>query len=131
MAEEITITPEAAVEILRIKTENQIPNECSLRLGVKESGCCGKSYFMAFDDKTNENDRMLQLQGLSVAVDAASFHQMTGAMLGFDNAPESRGFYFTNPNDEAGGDSCGCGDEACGCGNDAHGCRDEGCNCGH
>jgi iron-sulfur cluster assembly protein len=131
MAEEITITPEAAVEILRIKAENKIPDVCSLRLGVKASGCCGKSYFMAFDDKTNEADRMLQVQGLTVAVDAESLMQMNGATLGFDHAPESRGFYFTNPNDEANGDSCGCGDEGCGCGSDSHGCKDEGCDCGH
>lgn len=131
MAEEITITPEAAVEILRIKTENKIPDACTLRLGVKEGGCCGKSYFMAFDDKTGEADRVLQLQGLAVAVDAASLVQMNGAILGFDNAPESRGFYFTNPNDE--NDSCGCGDDACGCGSGdkSCGCNDEACDCGH
>lgn len=125
MAEDITITPEAAVEILRIKSENKIPDTCTLRLGVKDGSCCGKSYFMAFDDKTSEADRILQLQGLSVAVDLESLVQMSGATLGFDNAPESRGFYFTNPNDGCGcgcgdscnddGDSCGCGEDSCGC----------------
>jgi iron-sulfur cluster assembly protein len=130
MADEITITPEAAVEILRIKTENKIPDACTLRLGVKEGGCCGKSYFMAFDDKTGETDRVLQLQGLAVAVDAASLVQMNGAILGFDNDPESRGFYFNNPNDEH-----QCGDDACGCGSGSGekscGCNDEACDCGH
>jgi iron-sulfur cluster assembly protein len=129
MAEEIMITPEAAVEILRIKAENKIPDACTLRLGVTAGDCCGKSYFMAFDDKTGETDHMLQLQGLAVAVDAASLVQMNGAILGFDNAPESRGFYFTNPNDE--GDSCGCGDDACGSGDKSCGCNDEACDCGH
>jgi len=126
MAEEITITPEAAVEILRIKTENKIPDACTLRLGVKAGDCCGKSYFMAFDDKTGETDRVLQLQGLAVAVDAASLVHMNGAILGFDNAPESRGFYFTNPNDEH-----ECGEEGCGSGDQSCGCHDDGCDCGH
>jgi iron-sulfur cluster assembly protein len=133
MAEEITITPEAAVEILRIKTENKIPDVCSLRLGIKAGSCCGKSYFMAFDDKTGETDRVLQLQGLSVAVDAASLVQMNGAILGFDNTPKSRGFYFTNPNDEheCSDDACGCGNEGCGSGDKSCGCNDEACDCGH
>ena len=117
LTSEIVITPEAAEEIRRIKTENQIPESLALRLGVKSSsggGCgCGTSYILGFDDKAGEADRVIQTNGLTVFVDPQSLTQLSGTTLGFSNDPEQRGFYFDNPNKE----SCGCNDGGCSCEN--------------
>jgi iron-sulfur cluster assembly protein len=121
---EITLTPEAAAEIKRVRTENNIPESLALRLGVKDgNGCCGVSYVLGFDETAGETDHVFQSEGLTVFVDPKSFLRLAGAKLGFIPEPEGRGFYFDNPNEE--GFNCGennCGDGSCG---------DSGCDCGH
>jgi iron-sulfur cluster assembly protein len=112
-AAEITVTPEAAAEIRRVRTENNIPESLSLRLGVKDgSGCCGVSYLIGFDDKASETDRVFQSEGLTVFVDLQSLLRLSGSKLAFAEGPEGRGFYFDNPGEE----KCGCGG-GCDCGN--------------
>ncbi len=110
--QDITITAEAADEIRRIKTANNIPENVALRLGVKSGGgCCGASYMMMFDDQLEDTDKSFQAEGLTVYVDRDSLVQLSGITVRFSGGPEGRGFYFENPNEEH---SCGCGG-GCGC----------------
>jgi iron-sulfur cluster assembly protein len=110
-AQEITITAEAADEIRRIKTANNIPENIALRLGVKSGGgCCGASYLMMFDDRLQETDKAFQAEGLTVYVDRDSLVQLRGITVRFSGGPEGRGFYFENPNEER---TCGCGGSCC------------------
>lgn len=104
---EITITPEAAEEIRRIRAEQNIPAELGLRIGVKSSGCCGVSYILGFDTLRPEGDRTLEIEGMTVYVDEQSLTFLSGSTLRFIEGPEGTGFYFENPND--GG--CSCSDE--------------------
>ncbi len=105
--QEISITPEAAEEIRRIKTANNIPENVALRLGVKSGGgCCGASYLMMFDDQLQETDKTFQAEGLTVYVDRNSLEQLNGITVRFLGGPEGRGFFFENPNEQG---SCGCG----------------------
>lgn len=110
--QDITITADAAEEIRRIRTVNNIPDNVALRLGVKDGGgCCGGSYMMMFDDQMQESDKSFQAEGLTVYVDRDSFVQLQGITVRFSGGPEGRGFFFENPNEEG---SCGCGG-SCGC----------------
>ncbi len=105
----ITITPEALQEIQRIRTEQNIPQELGLRIGIKSSGCCGVSYMLGFDNNRPEIDNILNYDGLTVYVDHQSLEFLTGSTLRYIDGPEGSGFYFENPNDEG----CNCGDDGC------------------
>jgi len=104
--EELVITPRAAEEIRKIKSENNIPEVHALRLGVKGGGCSGMSYVLAFDEKPRQGDETLTLEGLTVYVDPKSLFYLSGTTLDFQDGLQGRGFVFNNPNAVR---SCGCG----------------------
>jgi iron-sulfur cluster assembly protein len=111
--QEITITPEAAAEIQKIRKENSIPENHGLRMGVKAGGCCGLSYLLAFDENAGTEDKVLKSEGIKVMVDLDSLELMSGTTLHFMETPNGRGFKFENPNDQKEKGSCGCGDGGC------------------
>jgi iron-sulfur cluster assembly protein len=120
---EITLTPEAAEQIRLIRGENQVPETYGLRIGIRSGGCCGPSYLLAFDEKAESTDRVIQSEGVSMFVDKDNLEQLSGTTLEYVNGPQGKGFRFDNPNKA---ESCGCGDLGCGDGS----CDDNGCG-GH
>ena len=123
----ITITAEAADEIRRIRTANQIPENLALRVAVKNNAeGRGTSYVLGFDETSNDHDRVFQTGGLTVFIDAESLAYLSGSTIGFSSDPEHPGLYFDNP---SGGCGCGCGCSEEDCGNG--GCADDDCGCGH
>jgi iron-sulfur cluster assembly protein len=104
--DEIFITPRAAEEIRRIKTENNIPETHALRLGVKGGGCSGMSYVLAFDEKPRTGDEIFTIEGLTVFVDPKSLFYLSETTLEFQDGLTGRGFVFNNPNAHR---TCGCG----------------------
>jgi iron-sulfur cluster assembly protein len=116
--QEIVITPEAAEQIRNIRRENQIPETHGLRIGIQSGGCCGSSYLLAFDDKVEATDRILQSEGVSIYVDEENLGSLSGTTLEYVDGPNGKGFRFDNPNQSK---SCGCGDnpekdKSCSCG---------------
>ena len=116
--QEIIITPEAAEQIRNIRRENQIPETHGLRIGIQSGGCCGPSYVLAFDDKVEATDKVLQSEGISIYVDEENIESLSGTKLEYVEGPNGKGFRFDNPNQS---NSCGCGDNSdkdrsCGCG---------------
>ncbi len=107
----IIITPTAAIEINKIRETNQIPESHALRIGLKDSGCCGVSYFLAFDEKPEETDTIIDSEGIKIYVDQQSLSQLKGATLEYVNGPQGCGFRLDNPNDDK---SCNCDDGCCG-----------------
>lgn len=106
-AEEIvTLTPRAALEIKKIKEENNIPESHSLRLGVKGGGCSGLTYVLAFDEKPQERDTVYEREGLTICIDAKSQFYLSGTTLDFSDGLNGRGFVFNNPQASK---TCGCG----------------------
>ena len=108
---EISLTPEAAKEINRIRMENKIPDSHALRICVQSGGCCGPSYSLAFDDKSDATDAVFQTEGIKLLVDAQSAERLWGATLEYVTDQHGSGFKFNNPNAE---ESCGCGESGCG-----------------
>jgi len=111
--QEITITPQAAEQIKNIRKENQIPEHHGLRIGLQSGGCCGPAYMLAFDDKIEASDRVLQSEGVSIYVDVQDLAYLNGTTLQYVDGPEGKGFKFDNPNQSK---SCNCHDDAGGCG---------------
>ena len=83
--EEIHLTEKAASQVTKIKSENSIPENHFLRVGVKGGGCSGFSYVIAFDDNQSERDVMLEQHGVKILVDQKSLFYLGGTMLDYQD----------------------------------------------
>ena len=106
MNEEISLTPKAADQVRKLRAENNIPEAHGLRLGVKGGGCSGLSYVLAFDEKPRENDKIMEIHGVTVFVDPKSLFYLSGTVLDFSDGLNGKGFVFNNPQAAK---TCGCG----------------------
>jgi len=106
MNEEISLTQKAADQVRRLRAENNIPESHGLRLGVKGGGCSGLSYVLAFDEKPRENDKIMEIHGVTVFMDPKSLFYLSGTVLDFSDGLNGKGFVFNNPQASK---TCGCG----------------------
>jgi len=103
----VTMTEMAANEVKRILSEQNVPEETVLRVGVKGGGCSGFSYDLNFDSETTEKDRITDFFGVKLAIEKKFDPYLDGTVIDFvTNDLGQRGFKFSNPNVVK---SCGCG----------------------
>lgn len=95
---EITITEKAAKEVKQIRTENNIPENYGLRVGVKGGGCSGLTYTMGFDAEAKEGDTVIDNNNIKLFVDGKSLFYLMGTELDFTDGLNGKGFVFKNPN---------------------------------
>ena len=95
-----------AARRIRAIVEHEGNPDLRLRVSVSGGGCSGFQYGFALDDKGEEGDILVELDGASVVVDGMSLMYVLGAEL--DYVEDLTGSYFrvANPNASS---SCGCG----------------------
>ena len=81
-------------------------DDLGLRVAVRPGGCSGFSYEMFFDSDVEEEDTVIDFNGLRVLVDSQSAKRITGATLDYREGLMEAGFSIDNPNVTR---SCGCG----------------------
>jgi len=124
----ITISAEAAQAVQNIIKDKKMDGH-ALRIYVSGSGCSGVQFGMALDDKINETDTVVEMEGVKIVIDHQSLPYADGASIKFvDDPQKGTGFVISNPNASAGGCGCGSNDSAsadgsCGSGNGG------GCGC--
>lgn len=101
----VRITDSAVDKIKELMAAEETSN-LFLRLGVKTGGCSGFTYGMGFDNERNEDDQLLDMNGLQVVVDPESAKFLYGLEIDYQEAGMSGGFTMNNPNAVA---TCGCG----------------------
>ena len=62
----ISISERAIKEVRRIVSEQDLPDDTVLRVGVKGGGCSGFSYSLGFDDTVQETDQVFERDGTFV-----------------------------------------------------------------
>jgi iron-sulfur cluster assembly protein len=103
----LQLTEKAAEEIKKVISEQKMPENVALRVGVEAGGCSGFEYKLEFDEHVDEqSDTVCEMHGVRVAVDTKSLLYLDGTEIDYHNGIEKRGFVFNNPNATK---TCGCG----------------------
>lgn len=101
----ITITGNVDNKVANILQEEGNPN-ISLRVFVQGGGCSGMQYGFALETEQNEDDFVIEQQGVKYLVDSMSMQYLQGATIDYKEDFEGSNFVIKNPNAET---SCGCG----------------------
>jgi iron-sulfur cluster assembly accessory protein len=101
----ISLTPSAVTKVREIMAQ-QTPTPAGLRVGVVGGGCSGFSYSMSFENAAGMMDKVFDMGGLKVFVDATSVMYLDGCVVDYVETLEGAGFKFENPNVKS---TCGCG----------------------
>ena len=98
---------EAAAERIKAvmaKAERPI---AAVRVGVKNGGCAGMSYFMEYAETINPLDEVIEEWGVRILVDPKAVLFLLGTEMDYKVDKLSAQFIFNNPNQTS---ACGCGE---------------------
>jgi len=102
----ITITDSAVVKLKEILAEEQDPNT-KVRMFVQGGGCSGFQYGFTLDDQgAQEDDFVIEKDGIELLVDAMSSQYVQGAEVDWKEDAMGSQFAIKNPNAQT---TCGCG----------------------
>jgi iron-sulfur cluster insertion protein len=101
----ITITEKVDTKISEILQEENNP-ALSLRVFVQGGGCSGMQYGFTLETEQNEDDFIIEQQGVKYLIDAMSMQYLSGATIDYKEDFEGSNFVIQNPNAQT---SCGCG----------------------
>ena len=103
----VELTERAAGELKQYLQKQGKPG-AALRIFVTAGGCSGLSYGMVVDDKTSEDDYVIQVDGAKVVVDRSSAPFIAGSVVDYKAEKlMGGGFVVNNPNAVS---TCGCGE---------------------
>ena len=101
----ITITETAVAKIRDIIAEENTPG-LKLRVFVQGGGCSGMQYGFTLDEKQNEDDWDLDINGVHVLVDSMSGGYLQVAEVDYIEYQYGSSFSIKNPTAVT---TCGCG----------------------
>ena len=103
----VVITPVAATEVRKfMEAEGVTAEQGGLRVSVMPGGCSGFKYGLVIEDKSAEDDLIVDNDGFKVFVDPFSAQYLSGPVIDYVTSMQGSGFTFKNPNSTGG---CGCG----------------------
>jgi iron-sulfur cluster insertion protein len=80
--------------------------DLKLRVFVTGGGCSGFQYGFTFDEVVNEDDTVMNKNGVQLLIDPMSFQYLVGAEIDYTEGLEGSQFVIKNPNATT---TCGCG----------------------
>ena len=104
-AQVVTITPKAAEKVAEFMKQEGNSN-LYLRVYVSGGGCAGLSYGMGFEEKADEDDRIIEQNGVKLLLDSYSQRYLKDANIDYIESLMGSGFKINNPNVTK---SCSCG----------------------
>ena len=79
----------------------------AVRVGVKNGGCAGMSYYMEYAEKIDPLDEVIEDKGVRILIDPKAVLFLLGTEMDYKVEKLSAQFVFNNPNQTA---ACGCGE---------------------
>ncbi|MCK9389008.1 MAG: iron-sulfur cluster insertion protein ErpA [Sulfuritalea sp.] len=101
----LNFTDSAATKVKELIAEEGNP-ELKLRVFVTGGGCSGFQYGFTFDEVTNEDDTVMEKNGVSLLIDPMSYQYLVGAEIDYSEGLQGSQFVIKNPNATS---TCGCG----------------------
>src|ERR1700734_2408308 len=98
---------DAAAERIKTVMSNAERPIAAVRVGVKNGGCAGMSYFMEYADTVGKFDEVIEDRGVKILVDPKAVMFLLGTEMDYKIDKLSAQFVFNNPNQTA---ACGCGE---------------------
>ena len=95
-----------AVNKVRELIEEEGNFELKLRVFISGGGCSGFQYGFTFDEISNEDDFVVDKEGVKFLVDTMSYQYLVGAEIDYIDSFEGSQFTIKNPNAKT---TCGCG----------------------
>ena len=80
--------------------------DLKLRVFVTGGGCSGLQYGFTFDEAVNDDDTIMEKNGVSLLIDPMSYQYLIGAEIDYSEGLEGAQFVIKNPNASS---TCGCG----------------------
>ncbi|HEY6095799.1 MAG TPA: iron-sulfur cluster insertion protein ErpA [Gallionellaceae bacterium] len=105
MQDPLLFTDSAANKVRALIDEEGNP-ELKLRVFVTGGGCSGFQYGFTFDEVVNDDDTVMNKNGVQLLVDPMSFQYLVGAEIDYQEGLEGAQFVIKNPNATT---TCGCG----------------------
>lgn len=81
-------------------------DDLKLRVFVTGGGCSGLQYGFTFDEISNEDDTVMEKNGVKLLIDPMSYQYLVGAEIDYTEGLEGAQFVIKNPGATS---TCGCG----------------------
>ncbi|MBS0370055.1 iron-sulfur cluster insertion protein ErpA [Zoogloea sp. LCSB751] len=105
MPSPFVFTDSAASKVKELILEEGNP-DLKLRVFVTGGGCSGFQYGFTFDEIRNEDDTVMEKEGVMLLIDPMSYQYLVGAEIDYTEGLEGSQFVIRNPNATS---TCGCG----------------------
>lgn len=105
MPSPLTFSDSAAAKVKNL-IEEEGNADLKLRVFVSGGGCSGFQYGFTFDEVTNEDDTIVEKNGVTLLIDPMSFQYLVGAEIDYTEGLQGSQFVIKNPNATT---TCGCG----------------------
>ena len=100
----VSLTDAAAERVRDVMAKSEKPY---LRVGIKNGGCAGMEYVMAYADAPDPLDEVVEDKGVKILVAFNAILFLVGSVVDVENTKLHSKFVFKNPNET---DACGCGE---------------------
>ena len=101
----LVFTDSAANKVKELIIEEGNP-DLKLRVFVNGGGCSGFQYGFTFDEIRNDDDTVMEMDGVMLLIDPMSYQYLVGAEIDYTEGLEGSQFVIRNPNATS---TCGCG----------------------
>ncbi|MBL3826049.1 MULTISPECIES: iron-sulfur cluster insertion protein ErpA [Marinobacter] len=105
MATPLFFSDSAVAKVRELIEEEENP-ELKLRVFVTGGGCSGFQYGFSFDENQDEEDTVIERDGVFLLVDPMSYQYLVGATIDYQEGLQGSQFVVQNPNASS---TCGCG----------------------
>jgi iron-sulfur cluster insertion protein len=100
------IFTDSAAGKVRELIEEEGNSDLKLRVFVTGGGCSGFQYGFTFDEVQNDDDTVMEKNGVTLLIDPMSYQYLVGAVIDYTDGLEGSQFVIKNPNATS---TCGCG----------------------
>ena len=100
----LTETAAERIKAVMVKADRPI---AAVRVGVKNGGCAGMSYYMEYAEKVDPFDEVIEDKGVRILIDPKAVLFLLGTEMDYKADKMQAQFIFNNPNQVS---ACGCGE---------------------